>query len=92
MRIFCTRIIREKTYRDLLSFKKEVEKILRKNLPMVADRTLKNKNITLSRGLVLVNSVLSDSKIEYKADVRRNPIYAFYRAIIKGCVFMKKKK
>lgn len=89
MRIFNTRIIREKTYRELLAFKKEIEEILRKKLPVVADRTLKGKSITLNKGLVLVNSSISDSHIDYKADVRRNPIVAFYRVIIHSCVFMK---
>jgi len=88
MRIFCTRIIREKTYRELLKFKSEVEEILKRKLPAVKDAILKNKNITLSRGCVLINSNISDSKIDYKS---KEAIKAFYNSIIQGCVFMKKK-
>ena len=89
MRIFCTRIIREKKYRELLKFKNEVEEILIRNLPMVRGATLKNKNITLSRGCVLINSQIFDSKIDYKS---KTAIEAFYNVIMTSCVFIKKKK
>ena len=94
MRIFCTRIIREKTYRELLKFKKEFKedliKELRKNkLPIVLDKTLEDKNITLSRGCVLVYSSIVDSKIDYKC---KDPMKVFHHNLIQGCAFMKQKK
>ena len=94
MRIFCTRIIREKTYRELLRYKTGFnailkKEILKKKLPVVLDKTLENKKIILSRGLILVNSNIIDSHIDYKS---REAIKAEFNNIIQGCVFTKKKK
>ncbi len=88
MKIFGIRIIRETNYQALLNFRDKIEEILKRKLPVVRDATLKNKNITLSRGCVLVNSQIINSKIDHKSKVA---IEVFYDSIIKGCVFMKKK-
>ncbi len=88
MRIFGRRIIKETSYVALLDFRDQVEEILRKKLPLVKDATLKNKNITLSRGCVLVNSQIVNSKIDYKS---KEAIQAFYDSTIQGCIFNKEK-
>ena len=88
MKILGIRIIREETYQNLLRFKEEVEDILRRKLPVVLDRTLKNKNINLSRGLVMVNSSISDSNIKYRSV---NAITALHRAIMRGNVLTREK-
>ncbi|MHA1302324.1 MAG: hypothetical protein ACTSPI_01295 [Candidatus Heimdallarchaeaceae archaeon] len=68
MKIFGLKIMSNRGYEDLVRFKSEVEEILRRRLPIVLDKTLKNKNIILSRGLVLVNSKIETSYIRYKSN------------------------
>ncbi len=91
MKIFGIQILWNRDYQNLLNafrqlttYKQKVEGLLKRGLPLIADRTLKNKRITLSRGLVLVNSTMKDSKIDYKA---KTAVEAFDRAIITNCYF-----
>ena len=70
-------------------YKNEIEEILRKRLPIVLDKTLINKNITLSRGLVLVNSIIDSSKINYKG---KDPIKVFWKGIVNNNIFTKQIK
>ena len=84
MRIFGIRIMFESNYRNLVKFKNEVEEILRRRLPVVMDKTLTNKNITLSRGLVLVNSWVKKSSRVYKG---KEPIKVFPGAWVMGNFF-----
>lgn len=79
IRIFGIRIIRESHYRGLLNFREEVVQILKKKLPAVSSRKLKNKNITFNEGLVLINSQLTHSRIKHKS---KFPIKCLYHAII----------
>lgn len=79
----------ESNYRHLVKFKDEVETILRKKLPVVMDKTLANKNITLSRGLVLVNSKVQTSNIDYKG---KDPVRILGNGFIVNNIFSDKSK
>lgn len=86
MKILGIRIIWNRNYLFLVKFKEEVEDILRRKLPVILDKTLKNKNINLSRGLVMVNSTISGSNFKYRATTAIN---ALSEAVITHNVFSK---
>ena len=88
MKILGIRIMWEKNYKNVLRFREEVEEILRRKLPLVSDKTLKNKNITLSRGLVLVNSSIMESRIKYRSV---DLIKVLYHGILAHNMFTKEK-
>jgi len=93
MKIFGIKIIREKEYRRLLKVESGAKNTLRlaikEKLPVVLDRTLKGKEITLSRGLLLINSTIENSTIDYKG---RYPIKAIYGNIFNQVVCLNKSK
>ncbi|TET75168.1 MAG: hypothetical protein E3J56_01080 [Candidatus Aminicenantes bacterium] len=89
MRFFGLRIIKESEYRKLLRYRIEVGEILKKKLPLVLNKTLHGKNITLSRGLVLINSSLTHSRIFYKA---KEAIKSFWNSIIQYNYFEKQSR